>query len=137
MWMNERLNKSNLNVFRSRTKENRIRPGKVESRWVVNFVYSNPYEVSWYTNKCVKLNYYHLYEILIAWMDMRAQYVKSEKVSIMQRRLKSPVRTIGIVRIHMSWHRIRYVFSCKTMSGTLASIYVVKSKTMFGTWASY
>ncbi|KHG08292.1 hypothetical protein F383_35220 [Gossypium arboreum] len=29
-------------------------------------------------------------------------YVKSKKVSIMRRRPKSPVRTIGIVRRHMS-----------------------------------
>ncbi|KHG15056.1 hypothetical protein F383_18810 [Gossypium arboreum] len=33
---------------------------------------------------------------------MRAEYEISEKVSTKFRRLESPVRTLGIVRIHMS-----------------------------------
>ncbi|KHG17302.1 hypothetical protein F383_22935 [Gossypium arboreum] len=35
-------------------------------------------------------------------MNVRANYMLSEKVSTKLRHLKSPVRTLGIFRIHMS-----------------------------------
>ena len=50
-------------MFRSGTKENVIRSGKVKNRRVVNSVQSNPYEVSQYTINVFELNYYCSYDI--------------------------------------------------------------------------
>ena len=52
--LNDLVNKElNLNLYRSRNRENIIRSGKVESCRIAVRFYSYPYEVSLYTNKCI------------------------------------------------------------------------------------
>lgn len=74
----------NFNLYRSKTKENGIRSGEIESRRVVDSVRSNPYEVSQYTNNRVWVDLFiFIWHWIVMNGCMRAHYVMFEKVSIM------------------------------------------------------